>query len=87
MDPSDFSLEDGFQVLHQNGVHEQQLFDSEKDGVDSLVSNGDFENFDDSLSIEEMKEGSNGKIDGDNVNVSKVRGIFAVACSEFVLFS
>jgi hypothetical protein len=78
MDPSDFSLEDGFEVLHQNGVHEQQLFDSEKDGVDSLVSNGNFENFDDSLSMEGTKEGSNGKIEGNNVNVSKVRGIFPV---------
>lgn len=75
MDPSDFSLEDGFQVLHQNGVHEQQLFDSEKDGVDSLVSNGDFENFDDSLSMEGTKEGSNGKIEGNNVNVSKEEGV------------
>ncbi|CAJ2643553.1 unnamed protein product [Trifolium pratense] len=70
MDPTDFSLQDGFQVVNQNGVHQQQqtLFDSEKDAVHSLVSNG---NFDDSLSMEEIKEGSNAKIEGNNVNVSK----------------
>ncbi|WJX41771.1 hypothetical protein P8452_29080 [Trifolium repens] len=75
MDPTNFPLEDGFEVLHQNGVHEQQLFDSEKDGVDSLVSNGNFENFDDSLSMEGTKEGSNGKIEGNNVNASKEEGV------------
>jgi hypothetical protein len=34
--------------------------------------------------MEEMKEGSNGKIDGDNVNVSKVRGIFPVLWIRFI---
>lgn len=80
MDSVNTSLEDDGleQTLHQNGVHKQQLFNSEQDGVDSnvdsvitqikqtVLSNG---NINDNLSMEE--QGLNGKIEGNNVNVFK----------------
>lgn len=72
MDPVNTSLEDG--------LHQQQLFNSQQDAVDfnvvtqikqTVLSNG---NFNDNVSMEEEEEeGSNGKIEGNNVNVSKVR--------------
>ncbi|AES73638.2 hypothetical protein MtrunA17_Chr3g0137761 [Medicago truncatula] len=70
MDPVNTSLEDG--------LHQQQLFNSQQDAVDfnvvtqikqTVLSNG---NFNDNVSMEEEEEeGSNGKIEGNNVNVSK----------------
>lgn len=73
MDPSDISVVDGFEAVDQNGV------DSNVDSVvtvieeNVMVSNGDFENFDDDLCMEELKEGLNGKIEGNNVGILKVR--------------
>lgn len=91
MDPSNASLADGLEGVHQNGVHEE-LSNSAKDGVvlnvDPVVAeivenvdpNGNYENFDqsdsvgnDNLSMEEMKEGTNDNIEGNDV--TKVRGI------------
>lgn len=69
MDPSDISVVDGFEAVDQNGV------DSNVDSVvtvieeNVMVSNGDFENFDDDLCMEEL----NGKIEGNSVGILKVR--------------
>ncbi|CAL5205010.1 unnamed protein product [Lathyrus oleraceus] len=71
MDPSDISVVDGFEAVDQNGV------DSNVDSVvtvieeNVMVSNGDFENFDGDLCMEELKEGLNGKIEGNNVGILK----------------
>jgi len=66
MDPVNTSLEDVLeQTLHQNGVHQQQLFNSEQDTFDFNV---------DSV-VTQIKQTvlSNGKIEGNNVYVFKVR--------------
>ncbi|CAK8568625.1 unnamed protein product [Lathyrus sativus] len=71
MDPSGFSVVDGFEAVDHNGVDSNvdSLVTEIEESV--LVLNGDFENFDDDLCMEELKEGLSGKIEGNNVSILK----------------
>ncbi|XP_058785879.1 protein WVD2-like 5 [Vicia villosa] len=69
MDPSDFSLVDGFEeAVNVDSNVDSVVTETEESG---MVTNGDVENFDDDLCKEELKEGLNGKVEGNNVEILK----------------
>ncbi|XP_058785892.1 protein WVD2-like 6 [Vicia villosa] len=69
MDPSDFSLVDGFEAVVNVDSNVDSVVTETDESV--VVTNGDFENFDDDLCKEELKEGLNGRIEGNNVGILK----------------